>query len=418
MPLITRKSNNAYANNYRENEVASALLSRLEPDVSPLTRCHIDADIMAKDQNNFDATKYQNACIYVTYSDNTGNKFLLVTLAKPRGVKDGAANKFILTPGGRRDRDQGFAFTALKEMEEETGLTCDFITANFPEAKFGYLKTMDIKGKRGFFSFEQQLYCYHLDLGQLNTEQSADLAKLVKGYDDVEFAEFINISDLCNDNIKPSNNDDDDNDEDDKLTNHPINTKRLLKGAKQEKPILPAIIGTLKEIYSLNQSTAYSHLKFVYDQLSDDKEKLPVLLNMLYANNEQHQKGAIITCLLLCATLQDIIKASSSNPSFTAITDRIISQDVALTLEDVAKIQREYDAIKKNRKFSIKSTQDSAETLNTLKNPKLSNEQRFASAQTYMINHPEKDLSRAIKQVIIGNTMERHTLKTGMGLNK
>lgn len=168
MPLVSPDTTDQYANDYKNNEVTAALMSKLEPAISPKTRCYLDPDNM--DDALFDQKFYQNACIYVTY-EFEGKSFLLVTLNKPRGIKDSAADKYVLTPGGRRDKDHGLVYTALKEMEEESHLMVDVIAEHVPYAMFRYIQTNLISGKRGAVSFQQQLHCYHLDLGLLNAEQ-------------------------------------------------------------------------------------------------------------------------------------------------------------------------------------------------------------------------------------------------------
>lgn len=194
MQLVSGRTENQYAKSFRENEIKSAITRRKEPEISGKTRCFLDPDVVHA-RNVFDVERYQNAAVYVHYSCDDKD-YLLVTVNKSRGIKDKSADKVIMTPGGRRDVDHGILYTALKELEEETQLSIDTLYQQFPNTTVRYIKSDNIKSKRGGFSFNSQIHLYLIELGIIDKHAKEILDDLIKGGDDVALAQFIDVTRL------------------------------------------------------------------------------------------------------------------------------------------------------------------------------------------------------------------------------
>ncbi|USQ12609.1 hypothetical protein J2N86_07730 [Legionella lytica] len=373
MPLVSPDTVDQYANDYKNNEVTAALMCKLEPAISPKTRCYLDPDII--DTALFDQKLYQNACIYVTYEHEEKN-FLLVTLNKPRGIKDSAADKHVLTPGGRRDKDHGLVYTALKEMEEESHLMVDVIAEHVPQAMFRHLQTNLIYGKRGTLNFQQQLHCYHLDLGSLDAEQIKNITQDIKGDSDVGIAEFVDVTGLQTTEA-----------------HQPFNVTTM------QKPLLDGVAQIARGLRVKTKAVPFSE---ILSQLSEQEKdtKVTTLLRFLKECPQEDitKKQQLSRMLLLSVKLENLITLAGEEYHSEVV--ELIKNYAHCSPEDFKEFDKYYRA---SQSFTTFSTSKTQQIRKSLSDSTISDQRRFELAQSYVLDEPNKHYSMFIRKHLIAS---------------
>lgn len=390
MPLVGKTTKNQYANNYKDSELISFFLSKLEPEISAITRCHLDPDVV-NEISLFDPQKYQNACIYVSYT-HQGRFYSLLTLNKN--------GRSIMTPGGRRDRDHGLVYTALVEMQEETGLLCDTITALVPEALFHPIGTTLFEGPRGPVKHIMQMHAYNLWLGELSPEQISEISKGIKGGDDVEFAEFKEIPFVIN------------------QADGTIIAPIQMTGAKNPVEILPVVAQNLLRIAQNPITPNATLFRDVFAQMDSNQNKLAALVKLVVSCplEQTATRNQYVRNLFMAFTVADIQVYIDALPEKTNMREpikNIVKEVCQLSLPDFNSIKTQYEKTKE------KSTQTpgSKKHIEDLKSEKLSDFERFKIAQEYMLEHSHRELARCLRKQLLRNEASKAGLHLSVTRN-
>lgn len=144
-------------------------------------------------------TPKQNATVFFTFTDSENKTWVLVTnknisASLSRQIKTAVFNDHSYdtakTPGGCVDVTDLVTFTAMKELQEETNIDCNKLTAVFNNATIAYVGTETVNGN-------QALHAYWIDLGKLLTNPAALIDYLnIIARDDINNIAFFELEKL------------------------------------------------------------------------------------------------------------------------------------------------------------------------------------------------------------------------------